>query len=105
MKLPDSFAGLFRNYIFETIDDERHHKLIIKTVLAHGTWEQIMWLFRHYGREKVKAVFLDDYHGLRTLPDVTLKLWELLFADKPLPEDGDPAAKWRCRRIVASSPE
>ncbi len=100
MKLPDCFASLFQNYDFDIIDDERHRSLVIKTVLAQGTWEQILWLFRHYGREKVREVFVEDYYGLQTLPESTRKLWELLFIDEPLPDDPHPLAKWRCRRLV-----
>lgn len=98
MRLPDSFARLFKNYDFAAIDDERHRRLIITTVLAHGTWEQILWLFQHYGKDGVREVFTDDYYGSRTLPESTRNLWELLFIEKPLKEDSGPAARWRCRR-------
>lgn len=98
MKLPAFIAPLFKNYIVETIDTEKHFKMIIKTVLAYGTWEQIMWLFDHYRVEKVRSVFLQDYYGLRTLPETTRRLWELVFVETPTAED--PLAKWRCRRGV-----
>ena len=52
MKLPGSFADLFKNYVFEPVDDEKHAALVIKTVLSRGTWEQITWLFRRYGRDR-----------------------------------------------------
>ncbi len=109
MKLPESFARLFRNYNFEELDDEKHSKLIVKTVLSYGEWEQILWLFRRYGREKIREIFLEDYYGLCTLPEATRALWELLFVTatpdqlRPprshlsTPRKG-PAAKWRgCR--------
>ena len=44
MNLPDSFSDLFKNYIFETLNDDKHAALVIKTVLSHGRWEQIVWL-------------------------------------------------------------
>ena len=102
MKLPFSFAPLFHNYIFETIDMEKHCKFIIKTVLARGTWEQIMWLFEFYGAKKVQEVFLEDYCTLQELPESTRKLWELVFVKEPLQEENYPTAKWRIRRLVGS---
>lgn len=100
MKLPDSFSGLFKNYVFETIDDEKHAALVIKTVLSRGSWEQIMQLFRWYGRERIGEVFLEDYCGLKTLPEPTRRLWELLFVDEAHREDSDDSSKWRCRRLA-----
>lgn len=100
MRLPGSFSGLFRNYDFSALDDDRHRRLIVKTVLERGTWEQILWLFQHYGRDRVREVFLDDYYGLQTLPETTRRLWELLFIEEPPPEDPHPASKWRCRRLA-----
>lgn len=106
MRLPAALAHLFRNYVFDTLDDQRHAGLVIRTVLAYGEWEEILWLFRHYGREKVKQVFLDDYYGLRSLPAATRSLWETLF----VPDSLTPAKKaggsapstrverWRVRR-------
>ena len=44
MTLPSSYAGLFNSHVFESIDEEPHASLIIKTVLSRGTWEQIVWL-------------------------------------------------------------
>lgn len=41
MPLPDFLAGLFRNYRRETIDLEKHCRMVVKTVLARGTWEQV----------------------------------------------------------------
>ncbi|MCL5934997.1 MAG: hypothetical protein M1543_00625 [Firmicutes bacterium] len=99
MKLPPSFRPLFRNYNFDTIDPEKHFKFIIKTTLTQGSWEQILWLFKHYSKEKVGEAFLEDYYGLRSMPESTRKLWELLFVEKPGAEkDASPVEKWRCRR-------
>ncbi len=100
MKLPDSLSSLFKNYVFESIDDEKHSALVIKTVLSRGSWEQIMWLFQHYGREEVGEVFLDDYYGLRTFPESTRRLWELLFVEQPTRDGSDGASRWRCRRLT-----
>lgn len=105
MPLPDFLAGLFRNYRRETIDLEKHCRMVIKTVLARGTWEQVLWLFDYYGPEEVREIFREDYYGLRTLPEPTRSLWELVFVENPLPGTDDPAGRWRCRRLLSSSGE
>ncbi|MEW6523694.1 MAG: hypothetical protein AB1445_09035 [Bacillota bacterium] len=86
MRLPDSFRPLFHNYVFDTVDDEIHCPMVVKTTLAYGSWEQILWLFGRYGRKRVREVFLRDYHGPRTLPASTSALWSLVFLAE------DPAA-------------
>ncbi len=103
MNLPDDFRCLFKNYVFETVDTEKHASVIIKTVLSYGRWEQIMRLFRHYGRRKIRSVFLEDYYGLRNLPASTRSLWETIFVEEIVPEPDDPAEKWSPRRQVPES--
>ena len=98
--LPDSFRPLFRNYRFELLNPDTASELVIKTTLAYGTWEQIKWLFAYYGRERMREVFLKDFHGCRELPEPTRRLWALAFLDEIPPEDTDPIARWRCRRKV-----
>ncbi|MGE5484731.1 MAG: DUF6922 domain-containing protein [Ignavibacteriales bacterium] len=102
MKLPDSFSRLFENYIFETIDDDKHATLVVKTVLARGDWDQIMWLFKRYGKERVGEVFLEDYYGLRTLPESTRRLWELLLVDEAEWQNAGNKSRWQCRRLTYS---
>ena len=104
MRPPESLASLFRNYRFRDLDLERDRELIVRTVLARGTWEQIRWLWTRYGPEVIKDVFLKDYYGLRTMPAPTRRLWELLFVTEPLPEEVG-AQKWMCRRIPARKPD
>ncbi|OAT86672.1 DUF6922 domain-containing protein [Desulfotomaculum copahuensis] len=101
MILPSLLAPLFRNYLFDTIDPERDFKFIIKTTLSTGSWEQILWLFEHYGEKRVRETFLEDYYGLRSLPENARKLWELVFVEKPAVEKTAlPGDKWRCRRMA-----
>ncbi len=86
------------------MDDERHSGLVIRTVLSRGTWDQMRWLFRRYGRERVRAVFLDDYFGQRTIPESTRALWELAFVDAASREDPRGARRWRGRRLAPRDP-
>ena len=100
MSLPSSFAGLFNSYVFESIDEERHASLIVKTVLSRGTWDQIVWLFGHYGPERIGEVFREDYFGLQTLPEPTRRLWELLFVEETQREKTTGACEWHPRRLA-----
>jgi hypothetical protein len=104
MNLPGSFADLFKNYVFPTIDDQKHAALVIKTVLSRGSWEQIMWLFSRYGKQRIGEVFLEDYSGLRTLPESTRRLWELLFVEESEWQGAGDKSRWQCRRLAQSSP-
>ncbi len=102
--LPDELAGLFHNYEPASIDLDRHADLVIRTVLAGGTWEQVLWLFREYGWDPVRQVVLADHLGLRALPEPTRRLWLAVFSQAPdtqAADDGghDPLERWRCRRI------
>lgn len=107
--LPKELAPLFSTrYEPSSIDLDRHSGLIIRTVLAEGTWEQVLWLFREFGWDRVKQVVLADHHGLRTLPEPTRRLWLAVFSDagqeQPCDEARsgddrqDPVERWRCRR-------
>ena len=79
MNLPSLLQPLFRNYRPETIDPGRHKKMIIKTVLSRGTWEQVCWVLRHYGPVEVRQVFREDYFGRQSLPEPARRLWGLVF--------------------------
>lgn len=104
MRLPDSFAPLFRNYRWETIDDRKHSELIVKTTLAYGSWDQIRWLFQHYGKDEIGTIFRRDYYGMRSLPESTRRLWELLFIPEEERENEPRGpSRWRGRREVPST--
>lgn len=90
MRLPDFLAPLFHNYIFEAIDGQKNYKFVIKTVLTYSDWEQIEWLFKKYGAERVGDVFKDNYYGLRTLP-ASRRLWEIAFIKNPDSAHNRPA--------------
>lgn len=104
MRMPEALASLFPNYDIETLDLESQAPLIIRTVLARGSWDQIMWLFERYGYTKVQEIFREDYYGLRSLPEPTLRLWELVFIDEPLSQEEMRRTRWRCRRLAGKAP-
>jgi len=91
-------ADLFRNYRLASLDAERDAPMVIRRVLALGTWEQTVWLFRLYGWDRVRQVFLADLHGLRTLPASARALWETVFGIIPPP--AAEGQQWRPTRTV-----
>ena len=97
MNLPAQMEHLFANYQAGAVDPDKHPGLVIRTVLARGTWDQVKWLFRYYGKDAVGEAFRKDYYGLRTLPKPTLRLWETLFIEH-VERTSDPLDRWRCRR-------
>lgn len=100
MKLPTEIGHLFHNYEPGSIDPERHAGLVIHTVLAGGTWDQILWLFQTYGKHRVRQVFLEDCRGRRSLPNSTRRLWSLVFLGDPgacADDPHDPLDRWRWR--------
>jgi hypothetical protein len=99
-RLPDSFRNLFWNYRFESIDADRAAGMVIRTGLAYGTWEQVEWLFAHYGWDGVRQAFLVDYHGCRELPLPTRRLWAWVFLGEVPGPEPDVADRWRPRRSV-----
>ncbi|MHB8986073.1 MAG: DUF6922 domain-containing protein [Eubacteriales bacterium] len=100
MKLPDDLASLFHNYDFTALDGYKNYRLVIRTVLSLGTWEQVKWLFDFYGAALVGEVFKEDYYGLRTLPAPARKLWEIAFIKSPLKEPESGPAKYHSKRII-----
>lgn len=109
MMLPPGLRELFHNVDPDSVDPDRDADLVIRTVLGSGTWEQVLWLFRRYGAERVREVVQADVEGVRTLPEPTRALWTLvLLKDRhvsggaALNDDApeDPADRWRGRRRV-----
>ncbi|WP_324668910.1 DUF6922 domain-containing protein [Geochorda subterranea] len=102
--LPGNLASLFHRQDPSTIDLDRHAGLVIRTVLAEGDWDQVRWLFREYGWERIRQVVVADHQGLRALPEPTRRLWLAVFAETPQAQAGegessDPIERWACRRL------
>lgn len=57
-KIPNSFQGILWSVNVANLDIEKDKNYIIHQVLAYGTLEQIRWLFRVYGRQEIKDVFV-----------------------------------------------
>jgi hypothetical protein len=75
--LPADTAWLFPEYDFEDVDPETHRGVIIERVLERGSWEQVRWLFRTYGEEKVAGWV--QQHGFRLLSKRSFAFWRLVL--------------------------
>jgi hypothetical protein len=70
---------VFRDVPPGQLELERDARLVIRTVLASGSWEQVSWLFETYGWQKIAAIVRADIEGLRTLPDSVRAFWAMAF--------------------------
>lgn len=98
MNSSTNFEHLVWNYQPGTL--ELAPQVVIHAVLRIGTWEQMMWLFKYYGTERVKEEIKRDYFGARSLPVSIRTFWGNVFwPDSPPPELSDPMERWRPSRL------
>lgn len=69
--------GLFWDAKPGSIDAEAHAPYVIARVLSLGTLAQVRALVDHYGRERLRAFFLDG--GLRQVDARTASFWLLVL--------------------------
>jgi len=99
--IPDFVEALFWNVRPGLLDPDRHASTIIPTVLIHGRTDQVRWLFRQYGRARLREVVIADALGLQTLPVGELRFWmQLLAPDVGYDVPTDIVSRWRPRRSV-----
>lgn len=67
-KIPKSFQGILWSTNVRNLDLEKDKVYIIHQVLMYGTLEQIKWLFKVYGKETIKKVFLKDPQRIYSPP-------------------------------------
>jgi len=58
LKIPRSFQSILWSCNVKNLDLEKDKVYIIHQVLNYGNLEQICWLFKMYGRDEIKKVFL-----------------------------------------------
>ncbi|MBT9260127.1 MAG: hypothetical protein KM310_10330 [Clostridiales bacterium] len=100
MSLPPRIARLFHNYRPHLIDPEKHAAFVILTVLRDGDMDDIRWVFRKYGWDRVEEVVLSDVEGMRTLPHAVANLWSIAFWGRRLPYPSVHERWMPTRRIV-----
>lgn len=84
-QIPASSAPFFQEYRFEELDAEKDSSLVMERILAFGSQEELIWLFRFYGREKIKAWVNEN--GFRLLTYRRYNLWCVLLE---LPRQAKP---------------
>lgn len=88
MSVPFTLRFAFQEYDLEKLnpDDPAYAFTIIERTLAYGNREELRWLFKVYGRERVLTWLKED--GWRTLPHQGLLFWTAYFELPPFPERG-----------------
>ncbi len=87
--IPSSASPFFQEYDFTSLDVRQHAGLIIERILAYGNREEVRWLLRAYGREKLREWITED--GLKRLPWRRYCLWCMVFE---IPVSEKPPRIW-----------
>ena len=59
-KLPKDLQGVLWSRSIKDLDLEKDKNYIIHQILAYGTWNHVLWLFRNYTVTKMRKVFEND---------------------------------------------
>lgn len=78
--IPRSIIAFLQEYDVAEIDAETHAIPIIERVLEMGTWEDLHWLFHHYGIARITE-YLQNL-GHRRLAPMTFNYWRKLLKIK-----------------------
>ncbi len=82
--IPVSLRPYFQEYTLEELDTAVDAFTIIERTLAHGSIDELRWLFQKYGREQLKEWVMKA--GWRILPRRKLTLWTVYFDLENLPK-------------------
>ncbi|MDW7679619.1 MAG: hypothetical protein SCK70_03595 [bacterium] len=75
--IPESFARFFQEYDFGRMDVDLHANTIIERTLELGDWDELHWLFHHYGVMRI-VEYLKQL-GERRLTKITFHYWRKLL--------------------------
>ena len=75
--IPGGLRPYFQEYDPRTLDLDRDANLIIQRTLAHGTWDEVRWLFGAYGGPRIRTFVRE--RGERLLSRVTFNYWRKLL--------------------------
>jgi hypothetical protein len=76
-QIPASPAPFFQGYCFEELDAAKDSSLVMERILAYGSQEELIWLFRFYGRKKIRTWVNEN--GFRLLTYGRYNLWCVLL--------------------------
>ena len=78
LQIPTGLAPYFQEYDLAELNISQDANLIIQRVLDFGTWDEVRWLFKTYGTQKIRA-FVRQY-GEKWLNPVAFNYWRKLLA-------------------------
>lgn len=90
-EIPKSLKSTFQDYDFQSLDLNEDASLIMQRTLEHGTWDEVRWLFRVYGRPQI-GTFIRQ-RGERLLSPVAFNYWRKLLGIRRWRRSPFPTAK------------
>jgi len=66
--IPQEFQPILWSTNIKSLDLEKDKNYIIHQILSYGSLQQIKWLFKIYGKEKIKKVFVRNPVPIYTKP-------------------------------------
>ena len=78
-KLPEELRPYFWDVKFEEIDLEKSYIFVISRVLDRGRIDDVKWLLKNYGAEKIKEALVKD----KGIDAMTGRLWSGLLGIDP----------------------
>lgn len=92
LQIPTSLKPHFQEYDLASLDGQQDAALIMQRTLEYGTWEEVRWLFRQYGKAPIRSFVRE--RGERMLSPVTFNYWRKLlgirrWTHSPFPTDPD----------------
>ncbi len=76
-RIPKTIAPYFQEYDFSSLDVEKDSDLIIGRTLEFGTREELKWLFKTYGSQKIKEFVRT--RGYRVLSKRGFNYWRIVL--------------------------
>ena len=86
--VPKRLQAVLWSVSTDKLDTEKDKHYIIHQILAYGRWEDVIWLFNTYGRDKIKQIFVQhpskDYtpSALKFSSNILLGIDQALDIDK-----------------------
>ena len=76
-RIPREHRWVFWEADFRRLDTERHADYILARVLEFGGIEEVRWLIRTYGMDRIHAFFRDAGHV--EITERTKRFWRAVF--------------------------
>ena len=73
--IPQKFIPLFWEYQGESLDLNKHNRLIIERILEKGDMEAVIWLFKEHSQNQIKNILLSSAN----ISSITRLFWSKYF--------------------------